>query len=45
MSTASDIIEPLLARCELVQPHGAGFTARCPAHEDHSPSLSINPGE
>ena len=24
---------------------GAGWMARCPAHDDHEPSLSITPGE
>lgn len=36
-----DIVLPLLDGVKSV--HG-GFQARCPAHDDHSPSLSITPG-
>ncbi len=36
-----DIVIPRLSGVRSV--HG-GFQARCPAHEDHSPSLSITPG-
>jgi hypothetical protein len=38
--TAAEIAERLHARrC------GSGWTARCPAHPDHSPSLSIREGD
>ncbi len=35
-------LESVLARLEGVRRNGAGWMARCPAHEDHNPSLSIN---
>ena len=38
--TAEEIADRLHAR-----PSGAGFIARCPAHADHSPSLSIREGQ
>lgn len=38
--TAEQIADLLRAH-----PSGAGFLARCPAHEDRSPSLSIREGE
>jgi putative DNA primase/helicase len=38
-------VEELLERLEHVKPSGAGWIARCPAHEDRTPSLSINIGE
>ncbi|MGO4609546.1 hypothetical protein AB4142_24690 [Variovorax sp. 2RAF20] len=38
-------INHFLQRLESVKPSGRGFTARCPAHEDGSPSLSIKEGE
>jgi hypothetical protein len=34
----------LAALCAGVVPKGQGFMARCPAHDDHTPSLSIDPG-
>jgi hypothetical protein len=34
-------IDVLLGRLEGVRRSGAGFIARCPAHHDHTPSLSI----
>ena len=38
-------IEDVLQRLEGVRPRGAGkWSARCPAHEDKSPSLSIAEG-
>lgn len=38
-------IEILLARLDGVRSRGAGkFSARCPAHQDNSPSLSIREG-
>lgn len=39
-------IETVLARLDRVRPSGElKWTARCPAHEDRSPSLSISEGE
>ncbi len=35
----------VLDRLEGVRKSGAGWTAKCPAHEDRSPSLSIREGE
>ncbi len=40
MSAAAQIAEALGAR-----KNGRGWTACCPAHEDHTPSLSIDEGE
>jgi hypothetical protein len=37
--------EKLLTRLAGVQTSGNGWTARCPAHNDHSPSLSISEAE
>lgn len=37
-------LEHLLARLEGVRRSGAGYTARCPAHDDRSPSLSMCEG-
>jgi len=34
-------VERLLARLEQVRKSGASWTARCPAHQDRNPSLSI----
>jgi hypothetical protein len=34
-------LEAVLARLKGVRRNGAGWIARCPAHEDRSPSLSI----
>lgn len=38
-------LERILARLEGVKANGAGFIARCPAHEDHRQSLSVSEGE
>lgn len=38
-------VESLLSRLQLVRPTRKGWSARCPAHEDHSPSLSIGVGD
>ncbi len=39
----TNIAAPLLSRLDRVRPAGAGrWTARCPAHDDRSPSLSIH---
>lgn len=35
----------LLPRLEGVKNQGGYFVARCPAHDDHEPSLSITPGK
>jgi hypothetical protein len=37
--------DQLLDRLQSVKPNGAGWIARCPAHEDHKPSLTIAEGE
>ncbi len=37
-------IAQLIDQLEDVHLVGAGYSARCPSHEDRSPSLSINPG-
>ncbi|MEU6036909.1 hypothetical protein ABZ801_16020 [Actinomadura sp. NPDC047616] len=36
--------DTLLPRLEQVRRVGAGYVALCPAHDDHDPSLSIDPG-
>jgi hypothetical protein len=33
-----------LSRLERVRRSGSGWVARCPAHEDRSPSLSVREG-
>ena len=38
-------IEDLLPRLEAVRRSSRGYQARCVAHDDHSPSLSIRVGE
>jgi 5S rRNA maturation endonuclease (ribonuclease M5) len=38
-------VELVLERLERVKRSGTGWTARCPAHEDRNPSLSIAEGE
>jgi hypothetical protein len=37
-------VEAALARLDGVRRAGTGWTARCPAHEDHVPSLSVGVG-
>jgi len=37
-------LESILARLQGVRRNGSGWQARCPAHEDRSPSLSIAEG-
>jgi hypothetical protein len=37
-------LEALLARLHGVRRNGSGYVARCPAHEDSSPSLSVRLG-
>jgi hypothetical protein len=38
-------VDELLSRLDGVRASGAGWTARCPAHNDHDPSLSIASGD
>jgi len=38
-------VEVILKRLQGVRRNGTGWMARCPAHEDHSPSLSFAEGE
>ena len=40
----SAAVDNVLARLDRVHRSGRGWTARCPAHDDHRPSLSINEG-
>ena len=37
--------DDLLSRLDCVRRSGKGWTARCPAHDDRSPSLSIREGD
>lgn len=37
-------IEVVLERLERVRRSGGGWVARCPVHEDRSPSLSVREG-
>jgi putative DNA primase/helicase len=48
LSSIENVNQPLgrfLAQLEGVHPSGNGFMARCPAHEDRSPSLSVHLGD
>jgi hypothetical protein len=38
-------VDELLSRLEAVRPTSRGWIARCPAHADRSPSLSVSEGE
>lgn len=38
-------LDRVLSRLEGVQPSGRGFVARCPAHDDRNPSLSVAEGD
>ncbi|MCZ6834246.1 MAG: AAA family ATPase [Planctomycetota bacterium] len=38
-------IEAVKSKLEKVKPNGKGWTACCPAHDDRTPSLSINEGD
>ncbi len=38
-------LEDLVARLEGVRRSGRGWMARCPAHDDHTPSLSVSEGD
>lgn len=43
--TNADPLSILLARLEGVKQSGARYLARCPAHQDRSPSLSLSQGD
>ncbi|WP_062469493.1 hypothetical protein [Variovorax boronicumulans] len=45
MSPPSPLLHRFLQRLESVKPSAHGFSARCPVHDDRSPSLSIKEGE
>ncbi len=45
MKAVSDPMEKVLSRLDAVKSHGRGHLARCPAHDDHNPSLSIREGD
>jgi hypothetical protein len=38
-------LDQFLQRLEFVKPSAHAFSARCPVHDDHSPSLSIKEGD
>ena len=40
-----ELVGYILARLDNVRPTHRGWTARCPAHDDRSPSLSLRAGE
>ena len=42
---AGDPLDLLLSRLDGVKQHGARYSARCPAHDDSDPSLSLSRGE
>lgn len=44
LQSIGDPVQVLLARLDTVRQAGAGWTARCPAHEDRTASLSIATG-
>lgn len=44
-SVAISPVDTLIARLERVRRSGRGWTARCPAHEDRTASLSITSGD
>ena len=41
----SEPVANVLARLDAVRPSASGWTARCPAHDDEHPSLSIGQGD
>ncbi|NLO26617.1 MAG: AAA family ATPase [Actinobacteria bacterium] len=45
MSHESDPIQRVLDRLEGGKRNGHGYLARCPAHDDHNPSLSVTEGD
>src|SRR6185437_3793894 len=44
-SVASNPVETFLARLDRVRRSGHGWTAKCPAHEDRTASLSVTAGD
>ena len=40
----SPVVQRFLDRLKKVRRSGSGWTARCPAHKDRDPSLSISEG-
>lgn len=44
-ATSITALERVLGRLEGVHATAGGYLARCPAHEDHGPSLSIREGD
>ena len=38
-------IDEFVTLLEAVKPASSGYQARCPAHTDHTPSLSVSEGE
>ena len=42
---SSPALEAVVGRLERVKRRGAGYIARCPAHEDREPSLSVGIGD
>ena len=45
MSVATSPIQNVLSRLTGVKPRGKGWSAICPAHDDHAPSLDIDEGD
>lgn len=45
MRVLIDEVSEFLARLDAVKRNGVGWIARCPAHEDGTPSLSVSEGE
>lgn len=45
MNIREVLTSTLLPKLDGVKKLASGYQARCPAHEDHSPSLSITPGK
>ena len=43
-SRGGPLVQNILSRCHGVNPSSSGWMARCPAHEDENPSLSIREG-
>ena len=44
-ATATSPLELVLSKLPSAKRSGKGWTAQCPAHDDHSPSLAINEGD
>jgi hypothetical protein len=45
VGSATMTLDDLLAQLDHVKPRGSRFSAKCPAHADKNPSLSIREGE